>query len=512
MEILSVENLSFCYGNGDFELAHINLSVEKGDIMLFCGPCGCGKTTLLRLLKVEMMPKGEQKGRINCSYNSDNIGYLLQNPESQIVCRTVEEELAFGAENLGMEPEKIGKSIAEITAYLGIEKILHASTMELSGGQKQMVNLAALLMMKPKILILDEPLSQLDPVSAWEFMSLVKKLREELDMTFLVAEHNLDFFLKEADKVIYMEQGRILFDGEKQNFIKKVIQEKREFYQSLPETVKLFVENGKNIETETYYPLTLRELKKTNALDISPVRAEEKRGTPEERVKITKGFFRYEKHGKDILSNVNLTLYKEKVYSLVGGNGVGKSTLFSIISGYRKLYTGKIDTKGKTAVLSQNPAYAFLMDTLMEDLLKIASKEKIEELIYKYDFFHDISDFLPKNPLDLSGGQMQKAAIFKMFLSGGEILLFDEPVKALDGYEKNHFKELLLQLKSFGKTIVFITHDLEFAEDAADECMMLFDGKIIAQDMAEDFFAENSFYTTLKGRIKGDGYGKSTTD
>lgn len=518
MEVLSVKNLNFQYeAEKAFALKNINFHVNRGEMILFCGGCGCGKTTLFRLIKEELRPAGTLTGRIDTACKKTAVGYLFQNPDSQIVCQTVEEELVFGAENLGMPRDEIKRAVAEISAYLGLEKLLKTETTQLSGGQKQMLNLASILLMKPKLLLLDEPVSQLDPVSTYEFIQLLWKLREELNLTILIIEHNLDAFLKEVDRVIYMEEGEVAFDGSVTGFLDTIQKRRTNFCHSVPETVKIFQENQKEAEAFTTavqhpkedrkYPLTVREL-----LQASPIRAfkteeivrlpaaEQKDKPP---VCLKNGYFRYEKNGEDILKNLNLTLEKGKIYALTGGNGTGKSTLFSVLSGYRKLYRGKCRVTAQTGVLPQNPVYAFFQDVLEEDLKMVADYDRICSILEEYEFCSGIKTFLKKNPLDLSGGQMQKAAIVKMLLNEAQLLLMDEPVKAMDGYEKYLFAGLLKELKQAGKTIFFISHDLEFVEAVADESMMLFDGTIIAKDMPQVMFRDNRFYTTVRGRIRG---------
>lgn len=501
MEVLSVKNLSFQYDNNRV-LDHVEFQVQQGEMILLCGPCGCGKTTLLRLLKEEICPQGYIDGEITTVYESSKIGYLFQNPESQIVCGTVEEELVFGAENLGMDREQIARSVAEISAYLGIESILHRNTAELSGGQKQILNLASLLMMNPKFLLLDEPISQLDPVCTYDFMNLIKKIREDLNITIIVVEHNLERFLWEADKILYMENGRILYEGMSGGFMDFLFRESKPFRYSLPEVVKLyqkyFHENYSASARELFVQLSGMSKKQISSRDKQTIE-----NTREEVLKIKSGYFRYEKESEDILKDLNVTFRKGHIYGIAGGNGVGKSTLFSVLSGYRKLYRGKCIVKGKIGILPQNPVYAFFKDSLWDDLLMIAKKEKIEEYLERYDFCEDIKKYLNQNPLDLSGGQMQKAAIFKLLLGDSNILLMDEPVKSMDGYEKYLFTNVLEQLRMEGKTILFISHDLEFIQESADLCLFMFEGKIIAKGEPAQIFQKNRFYTTVLGRLRG---------
>ncbi len=504
MEILSVENLSFQYGENNI-LQDVSLSVSEGEMVLLCGPCGCGKTTFLRLLKEEIRPNGTRSGEIRCLYPKEAIGYLFQNPESQIVCRTVEEELAFGAENLGMARGQIARAIAEISAYLGIEDWLEQETAKLSGGQKQILNLAALLIMKPKILLLDEPLSQLDPVSTCDFLQLLRKIREDLNISILLAEHNLDVLLKDVDRVCYIEQGKIEFQGNVQMFLQRILKEDCRFHHSMPALLKWCKKYHPELRELDVLPLTVREYlgekKLKHRFEMSG-HAKENAIGGEEILGIKGGYFRYEKHGKDILRNVNLSLKKGQIYGLIGGNGVGKSTLCSVMSGYRKLYRGKYRCDKKVAVLPQNPMYAFVQDNVGEDMQMVASKEKIEMVLHEYEFCRNIGNWMDVNPLDLSGGQMQKAAIFKMLLTDGEVLLMDEPVKSMDGYEKMLFAKVLEELKAKGKTILLISHDLEFVEAVVDRCLFLFHGEILIEAEPEEMFRNNRFYTTVRGRLE----------
>lgn len=258
MEVLSVENLEFQYKTEERKVLNsITLQIEKGEMVLFCGPCGCGKTTLFRLLKEELRPAGEIRGNIRNQYKTEAIGYLFQNPDSQIVCQTVEEELVFGAEHAGLSRQEMVRDVAELTAYLGIEDLLHKRTNELSGGQKQMVNLASILLMRPQMLLLDEPVSQLDPVSTYEFIRLIEKLRQDFQLTILVIEHNLDAFLKEADRVVYMDGGCVEFEGSADGLIDYLYSCNKPFFQSVPQTVKVYLEQKKKGDI---YPYTVKSL------------------------------------------------------------------------------------------------------------------------------------------------------------------------------------------------------------------------------------------------------------
>ncbi len=508
MEVLSVKNLEFTYRDGGFNLEDISFNLKKGEFKLICGPCGCGKSTLLRMFKKEICPAGKLTGDINYPGGKLTAGYLSQNTEAALVCDRVLDEIVFGAENIGMNPGKIGRLLAETTAYLGIEDILDKSCQSLSGGQKQLVALASVLMTEPEILLLDEPTSQLDPVSTYDFVRLLVKLKDELGISILAADHNLDAMLGVSDGVLYMENGKIRLDGTKDELVQMLIEEKRPFAASIPETIKYAISEKLYYES---FPYTIRELYGIKGICCSggSVKSEQILEEKKEKnrtgnaVEVKKAWFRYEKKSEDVIKDLSLTLEKGKIYGIIGGNGAGKSTLVSLISGYRKPYRGKIKKEIDFGYLPQNPAYCFFRDVLLDDYELTADKDDIEKLCGAFDLFRNIPEWYEKNPLDLSGGQQQIAAIAKLLLVKSDGIIMDEPVKGLDGSEKSALGELMRSLADSGKTIVFVSHDLEFTEDYADECLMMFDGKIVVGDKPESLFKGNRFYTTVRGRMEG---------
>ncbi len=507
MEVLSVKNLGFTYKNGEFTLADIGFTLKKGELKLICGPCGCGKSTLLRLFKKEICPAGKISGDIVYPGKAPVLGYLSQNTEASLVCDRVLDEIVFGAENIGMNPGRIGRLLAETTAYLGIEDILDKNCQALSGGQKQLVALASVLMTEPDILLLDEPTSQLDPVSTYDFVRLLVKLKDELGIAILVAEHNLDAMLGVSDSVLYMEGGKIQIDGTRDELVKMLMEKERPFAASIPETIKYAVSEKLSYES---FPYTIRELYELKTaggfVKTAETAGKQENETKESKtelvVEIKKAWFRYEKKSEDVIKDLSLTLEKGKIYGIIGGNGAGKSTLISLISGYRKPYRGKVKKKLDFGYLPQNPAYCFFKDVLLEDYGLTSEKEDVEKLCGEYELFRNIPEWFDKNPLDLSGGQQQIAAIAKLLLTNADGLIMDEPVKGLDGSEKAALGELMRTLSAEGKTLVFVSHDLEFTEDYADYCLMMFDGKIVVEDKPEALFKGNRFYTTVRGRME----------
>ena len=409
MALLEVKNLSFTYPRQPKDttepkpaLSDVSLEIRKGEFMVLCGASGCGKSTLLRLLKRELAPEGEKSGEIIfCGKEQSTlsereaaceIGYVLQNPENQIVTDKVWHELAFGLENMGVPTPVIRRRVAEMACFFGIDDWFRKKTTELSGGQKQLLNLASILSMQPKLLILDEPTSQLDPIAASDFIHTLSKINKELGLTILLTEHRLEEVFPLADRVAVMDQGKLLFvESPRQagHELKKFDPNHRmllglpsavRIYQGLDAedvTCPLTVRDGRNFIEENYNNTITR-------LEREPEKKEEKDRPIAMRMKDI--CFRYEKEEPDVLDHVALTLYEGEVVSLLGGNGAGKTTLLSVISGTNRPYYGKIEVFGKRlqkyrgkelyirklASLPQNPQTVFLKMTVREDYEELA--------------------------------------------------------------------------------------------------------------------------------------------
>ncbi len=533
MEILHIENLTFTYPKTKKPaVENIDLKINSGEFTVICGQSGCGKTTLLKLLKKELAPSGEKSGKIFYGgvlqeeipdkTSASEIGYVLQNPDSQIVTDKVWHELAFGLENLGMPTEVIRRRVGEMASYFGIQDMFRKKTDELSGGQKQLLNLASVMVMQPKILILDEPTSRLDPIAAADFISTLQKLNRELGLTVIIAEHRLEEVFPIADKAVVMDGGRIIADGAPREIGGKLseINKEHPMFFGLPSAVRIY--NALGIEDNC--PLTVREGRDFLEKHFSP---EAETEMPTEyvhsetvAVEMKNIWFRYEKDLPDILRGTSLKVYGGEIYCILGGNGAGKTTALNVISGLDKAYRGKIIINGKQikdykgnslyrkllALLPQEPQTVFIKDSVREDLSdmleileipKAEREKKIAEISQKLG----ITELLDKHPYDLSGGEQQKCAIAKILMSEPKILLLDEPTKGLDAFSKLNLKTLLCGLKQEGLTIIMVTHDVEFAGETADRCALFFDGEILSADIPERFFSENNFYTTASNRM-----------
>jgi energy-coupling factor transport system ATP-binding protein len=548
MAVISVENLSFKYsGAEDYALKNVSLEIERGEFVVVCGESGAGKSTLLKLLKKQLAPKGERAGSV--LYNgveveklpdktaACDIGFVMQNPENQIVTDKVWHELAFGLESLGEDTGAIRRKIAEISGYFGINDWYNKKTDELSGGQKQLLNLASIMVMSPKVLVLDEPTSRLDPIAASEFIATLKKLNIELGLTIILTEHRLEEVFPIADKVMVMNRAGVLIYDEPKKIggllFKADPNHKIGF--GLPAAVRIFRElTAASLELGDC-PLTVKDGRNylernfKNEIKSLNLTAQNNQGR-EKAVEIKEAFFRYERNSKDVLDNLTLDVYSNEILCILGANGAGKTTLLNVISGVNKLYRGRLRIYGKKlneyagaslyrnnlAYLPQSPELLFVKNTVEDDLKEVTkllklSKEETEIKINNVCEKLGIERLLKNHPYDLSGGEQQKAALAKLLLLEPRLILLDEPTKGIDAYSKKVLAEILASLKTQGKTVVIVTHDVEFAAEYADRCAMFFDGKIVSVDVPEIFFSENNYYTTSASRMSRGFYNNAVT-
>lgn len=519
MAILQTKNLTFSYPGGTPVLTDVNLSVEPGEFVVLCGGTGSGKTTLLRQLKKEICPNGVQTGSVLFHKMAlkdapdeefHRIGMVFQDPDSQIVMDSVWHELAFSLENQGLDRLTMRKRIAEMVRFFGIEPILEKSVHDLSGGEKQLVNLASVLLLRPEVLLLDEPVSQLDPVASEEFLHMVKRLNDEFSITIIMAEHNLQPLFSLADKILLLENGSIKYEGNPQEVCFMLYQDIN--YRSfLPDSARLFFA----LDGAGSIPFTVKEAKAF--MQGRQYHTERRRlhlgGA--EILTCSNITFRYEKDGNNVLENLSLSIHEGEILSLAGGNGAGKTTLFKLLLGLLKPQRGSIKLYGRNdkkraeqiGYLAQNPILHFTGDTLFEDIYGYADKIGITDRTFVDSLVQQfgLSDQLQKHPYDLSGGQQQKAALITVLLKQPQILLLDEPTKGMDPASKEEFGGLLLELQKKGATIFMITHDIEFSQKISDRCAMLFDKSITSIMDVYSFYQDNYFYTTVLNKILGGG-------
>lgn len=529
-----IENLSFSYpGSEKKALNNICLTVKQGEFIVLCGKSGSGKSTLLRLLKPELSPHGERSGTIRFfgedelpqRQSAQRIGFLLQNTEYQAVTHSVRTELAFGLENLGLDSETIRLRMGEIAAYFSLEGIIDQKISALSGGQKQLVCLASVLMMHPDVLIFDEPTAQLDPMAAETLLATVQKLCRENGITVILSEHRLQSVLPMADRVIVMQEGEIVCDAPPRDIPSELVQEDAFVSLAVPVPMRLHAK----LHLASPVPLNvaegrqmLRTLFPTEPQVTEPPQTTAHKSTVF-AVEAKDLWYAYGK-SQFVLKGLNLKIREGSFFALLGANGVGKTTALSLMSGLLENRQGTVklfgkpirkipdsDLFGKTVgVLPQKCESLFGANTVREDLEKVLPKDK--EKLESVAAFCEIAHLLERHPYDLSGGELQRAALAMVLLKEPRILFLDEPTKGMDNLFKKQFAEKIRALNSGGTTVVIVSHDTEFCAEYCDECALLFDGVCALQADAHRFFAQNFFYTTVANKIARDVFPLAVTE
>lgn len=585
MDILDVQKLTFAYPDTTAEYGGVYLEpalkeasfcVAQGDFLVILGSSGCGKTTLLKLLKPVLAPHGKKSGSIffngadieSLSYEelASDIGFVMQDVNAQLVTDEVWHELAFGLESLGCSNSMIKRRVAEMTSFFGLSGIFHKKVWELSGGQKQMVNLASVMAMNPKLLILDEPTSQLDPIAAEEFVACLTRINRELGTTIIMTEHRLEEVLPVCTKVMAMEDGQVTAfgslrecmaelctDGRYMGFMTAatrvyagVSKDKKKYHADMTHnkdeihanesvavdniySLPVSVGEGRSYLAELLKNATLTggssheselcdktiEEEKTfinigkNKMTVDEKIVSDKHVSTGNDILICKSLcYAYDKAGDDIVNKLTLSVREGEILSISGGNGSGKTTFLKLIAGIMEPDNGRIRVAAgrRTALLPQNPTDLFTRNTVRDEL--VCTQDSVENEI-SYEAVADVvrtcmmEDLLLRHPYDLSGGEQQRLALAKLMLIDPDIFLLDEPTKGIDPEFKLEYGDILKQLKTRGKTIIIVSHDIEWEASISDRCALMFDGSIAAIEPVKDFFSGNHFYTTAAARIAG---------
>ena len=540
MALLEIKNLTFFYPETEKPaLENISFSIEQGDFVVICGKSGCGKSTLLRHFKTVLTPYGKREGaiffegnpleKVSMRTQAGQIGYVLQNPDNQLVTDKVWHELAFGMENLGFDQQTIRLRVAEMASFFGIQNWFHRDVETLSGGQKQLLNLASIMAMQPKVLVLDEPTSQLDPIAASDFLSTIRKINLDLGITIIIIEHRLEEVFPMADKVLVLEDGKKIFYDEPR-MVGKALAD-HDLFLAMPSSVQIY----NATEQKGICPLTVCEGRNWLETHYSPTNIPfaitEKKEKSDVVIEAKEVWFRYEKDGKDVVKDLSMQVHQGELYCILGGNGTGKSTTLSLLCGIRTPYRGKIILNGKNirkikdkerynhflGVLPQNPQTLFVGNTVQEDLDEMltdcsAQEKKCRKAVMEQVIEDtEIQHLLNMHPYDLSGGEQQRAALAKVLLLEPQILLLDEPTKGLDGFYKHKLARIFKKLTDRGITILMVSHDIEFCASYGDTCAMFFDGGIVTACGAREFFTGNCFYTTVANRIARNIFPRAIT-
>lgn len=525
MELLKIENLTFAYPNTlSPTIKGVNLTVHEGEFTVLCGATGSGKSTLLRLLKRELSPTGDISGSIyyketnitelSSNISASKIGFVMQNPEHQIVTDKVWHELGFGLENMGLPQNEIALRVCEMASYFGIESWFEKSVSELSGGQKQLLNLASVMAMQPDILILDEPTAQLDPIAATDFINTLKKLNTDFSVTVIIVEHRLEEVIPICDNLIVLKDGVVTHNGDPRTVIKQ-LEEDDDILSAMPSSVRLY----HSLRGKGSCPLTVREgrrfLQDNFGNKITSLPDEKYVHNKNAVLEFKEVFFRYERNLPDVLKGINLSVYENEIFCILGGNGSGKTTTLNTAAGLIKAYSGSVKVFGKKIKEYKNQTlYKECLSMLPQDVETVFLKNTVNEELSGVDTGElpfDISHLLDKHPYDLSGGEQQLVALAKVLAAKPKLLLMDEPTKGLDTIKKAQIINILKQLKQRKVTVVIVTHDVEFAAECADRCALFFRGNIVSVDRPCEFFSNNRFYTTAASRMSRGFYEKTVT-
>lgn len=525
MEIYRAENVSFAYGGSEQKAVRdVSFTVSRGEFVTLCGKSGCGKTTLLRLLKASLSPHGHSEGciffkgspldSVDERRQAAEIGFVMQRPDNQIVTHKVWHELAFGLESMGREQKEIRTRVAEMASFFGMEDWFYQNTSQLSGGQKQLLALASIMVVQPDVVIADEPTSQLDPIAAADFIKMLEKINRELGITVILSEHRLEDALPVSDRVIVLDCGKIIADGTPSDVGKILRDLHHDMYHSLPTPMRVCAALGESSLTVREGRLMLENYAQDNRLYTSHLCTAETWQRSTDYVIETKDvWFRYEKNLDDVVKDLNLKVARGELFAIIGGNGTGKTTALSLLCGLQRPYRGSIYINGKkngfdttVGMLPQDPQTLFSQKSVYLELVQMlggkgmADEEK-ERCIKDVVSVCRLESLLNSHPYDLSGGEMQRAALAKLLLFSPQILLLDEPTKGMDTHFKTIFADILTELKENGATVVMVSHDIEFCARYADRCAMFFDGSVTSEGTPREIFTSSSFYTTSACRM-----------
>ena len=562
--IFDIDKFSFAYPDGNDEsgrtylpdaLRDTELHVRQGEFVVILGKSGCGKTTLLRQLKPSVTPVGKKKGQIIfdgkdiCSLDdrmaASQIGFVWQDVNAQLVTDKVWHELAFGLESLGYDNGYVRRRVAEMGSFFGLGDIFHRKVMDLSGGQKQLVNLASVMAMSPKVLVLDEPTSQLDPIAANDFINSLVRINRELGTTIIMTEHRLEDVLPVCNRSVVMENGRIIYDGDVRGFAESVRSKRidRGLYLSMPASVQIYM--GLEKDSGKQLPLTVpdarewlvdydRKFRENGGAPVVPeiqnrgadegvngsenqadnaavdkgdkkrgaVNGQKDAGCREEHpvvCSLDEVSFRYERNTGDVLRQVSLDIYANEILMINGSNGCGKSTMLSLIANLYSPYSGKLHIAKnlRTGMLPQNPELLFTRRSVRDELIDANDRQQLAEIVR----FCRLEELLDRHPYDLSGGEKQRLGLAKVLIADPDILLMDEPTKGLDNGFKMQLADMLRKLQKRGKTIVVVSHDIEFCAVAGDRVALLFDGEVAMVGDVRSYMSDNNFFTTAASRI-----------
>lgn len=458
---LAYDDVTFRYpgSHGDV-LSGVSMAVPAGAFALLVGGTGSGKSTLLSLAKPQITPVGDRAGQVRVfgrpvddldGAEACEVGYVFQDPDNQIVCDSVWHEMAFGLENLGTPQGEMRRRVAEASYFFGMGPWFHSDTDALSGGRKQLLALASTLVMQPRVLLLDEPTAQLDPIAARNFLHALFRVNRELGCTVVVATHEPELMADYATCAFELVDGAV-----------------------------------RPVEDLGRFKCEAALAERGALCDANAPAAVSARGA----------WFRYGRDDDWVLRGLDLEVRQGEVHALVGGNGCGKSTLLALIAGTRRAQRGEVRSAiSAKAMLPQDPKALFAEERVDEELMEWAhiggyGADEVRAMMGELG----VADRADLHPYDLSGGQRQMLALGKLLLVHPRLLLLDEPTKGLDRAAREHVAGMIEAARRDGVTVIVSTHDLAFVRRVADRVSLMFDGELACTEPVGEFFRNNLFY------------------
>lgn len=518
MKFIEISNLNYYYADCKQQaLKEVNLDIQKGELILIAGRSGSGKSTLGKCITGaipdfyggriggKILVNGTEVSKLERNIRATTLAMVFQDPEKQLIMNKVHREVAFGLENIGENEAQVKRRVFESLQFLNILPLAYRDIDSLSGGEKQKVAIASALSFLPQCIILDEPTSQLDPASADEIVSLIKKINEELGITVILIEQRVDRWIQGADRIFVLEKGSLMFQGTGGEMYSSENHEVTEF---LPSYLRLM----KKLDISEY-PENLKMARNLIQNKKFKMKSEKKSGKKENIISLKNVSCCYENNFA--LKNVNFQVSCGDFIGLIGANGAGKSTLLKTITGLLK-YSGSVSFQGaeikklklkdiaaKVAYLSQNPNDYLTKDSVYEELkftldnYGIQNNDVIEETLKKLGLW----DLRHRNPKDLSGGERQRTAIASILVLKPQLLLLDEPTRGLDHNTKINLGKYLKSLNESGMTILMVTHDMDFAAEFCSKFLIMFSGEVTAQGSAEEILKNGLYYTTMVNKL-----------
>jgi len=531
--LIRIRDLTFHYGDASKPaLQDVNLEVEDGEFVLVTGPSGCGKSSLCRCLNglIPHFYGGKIAGGLEVQgldvmkhttkELATRVGMVFQDPENQLVAMDVEREIAFGLENLAFPKGVMAKRVEESLDTLGISGLRYRQVHELSGGEKQKVIIASVLALHPDILVLDEPTSELDPKSAEEVLSVVQRLNDELGITVILVEHRLDRVVHLVDRMIVLDEGRMVADGNPRAVLSNC--DIASLGAGVPPIVRIVQRlrgNGVNVDG---IPLTVKEgrsmlkevFREAGGRELSQV--ESAHGKPV--IEIDKLWHTYPE-GPTALKNVSLRICQGEFVAIMGRNASGKTTLVKHINGLLKPTKGKVRVTGidtqratiaelarKVGFIFQNPNDHIFADTVEEEIVFILKNLGFDgaEIAVRVDEtleMFGLKEYRKQYPRSLSGGERQRVAVASVLVARPEVLILDEPTRGMEYRLKSELMRFLSGYIEKGNTVVLVTHDVETVAEYADRVILLSEGRVVVDGNKRDVLSRALFFSPQINRL-----------